>query len=435
MLFVHACKSVPAVPDESGAQRAAKYHPATLAQVLARCAASTVSHMSSHAVLQGSRILVADDDPIVRCLIAGYLGGEQYEVHAVTTGEEALATYATLKPDLVLLDVRFPGIDGFETCRQLHRYHGDECAPVMFITSAQHSEDVVAGFEAGGVDYITKPVSQTEMLARIRTHLSQRLLRRQLAEANARKNKFLGIAAHDLRNPLSSVRTLAEFLADGTFGPVTPEQKESLEMIHEASNGMLAMVNELLDVAVIEGGVLRINKEPTDLTELAAKVVRFSTIAASRKNMSIELSAKPACIAQVDSGKIRQVIENLLSNAIKYSPVGSRIHLTVSDEQNQWAIAVRDEGPGIPEAERHRLFQDFGRLSVQPTGGEKSVGLGLAICRRIVEGHAGSIAATNLAERGCEFRVTLPKPEAVPSSWTKAVLSRMQQGSASASVF
>jgi signal transduction histidine kinase len=253
-------------------------------------------------------------------------------------------------------------------------------------------------------------------LARIRTHLQirllmaeQRLLVDQLSKANADKNRFLGMAAHDLRNPLASIRGLAEFLRDGVVGPLSTDQLDLVKTIHGASQEMLLLVNELLDVATIEAGELKIAPESSDVVELVEKAVYLSNIEASKKQTRIVFSAGEQPVrCTLDPHKIRQVVNNLLSNAVKYSPPGSTINVELGAAAAAFTIAVRDQGPGIPESERHKLFKDFGRTSVMPTGGEKSTGLGLAICRKIIDAHHGTITAENLPERGCVFLVTLP---------------------------
>jgi two-component system, sensor histidine kinase and response regulator len=332
------------------------------------------------------------------------------------TGEQALELYKGAAPDLVILDVMLPGMNGFDACRELRNRYGDNAAPVIFVTARAESDDVVEGLAAGGVDYLPKPIRAKEALARIRTHLQirlllaeQRLLVEQLSNANAAKNRFLGMAAHDLRNPLASVRGLAEFLRDGVVGALTHDQLDLVETIHAASKQMLVLVNELLDVATIEAGELKIFPEISDAAAIVEKAVYLANIEASAKQTKIEIVPRDRPPPHsLDPNKIRQVVDNLLSNAVKFSPPGSTIAVEVGAVAGSLVLEVRDRGPGIPEAERDKLFKDFGRTSVRPTGGEKSTGLGLAICRKIVDAHHGTITAENLPERGCVFRVTLP---------------------------
>jgi two-component system sensor histidine kinase/response regulator len=366
--------------------------------------------------LTGRRILAVDDDRINLRIIGGILRHEGYEIAEASSGEQALDVYAEFHPNLVLLDVMMPGIDGFATCRTLKASYGDRCAPVIFVTAKSEADDVVMGFEAGGVDYLTKPFRPKEVVARIRTHLSnqqlveqQKLLVEQLSKANAAKDRFLGMCAHDLRNPLSSIRGLAELMVEDAIGPLSAEQKEIVQTIHGASQSMLQLVNELLDVATIEAGHLKLAKEPTSVVEIVERSVHLSNIEAAKKNTRIEMvkvGGDPK--VDVDRNKIRQVVDNLISNAVKYSPRGSVITVLIQSDDTGAGFAVRDSGPGIPESERHKLFKDYGRLSSVPTGGEKSTGLGLAISRKIVEAHNGTIGVENIPGRGAEFVVRLP---------------------------
>jgi two-component system sensor histidine kinase/response regulator len=371
----------------------------------------------------GAKVLVVDDDRVNLRILRGILEKAGYAIAEAGSGEDALTQCETFKPDLVLLDVILPGMDGFATCRELFTRHGKAAPPVIFITAKNAADDIVEGLTAGGVDYVPKPFRQNEVLARIRTHLQmrrlmaeQRALVTQLSRANEAKNRFLGMAAHDLRNPLASIRGLAEFLRDGTLGPVTADQVDTIDTIQQASQSMLNLVNELLDVATIEAGQLKLTLAPAALAELVEKSVVLNGMEAAKKKTKIVFAAATTAspVLPLDAAKIRQVVDNLLSNAVKYSPPGSTVTVALHHSGSKCGFVVQDQGPGIPDSERDKLFQDFGRLSAQPTGGEKSTGLGLAICRKIVEAHGGTIAAENLPPRGCEFRVTLPLPASVP---------------------
>ena len=368
--------------------------------------------------ISGRKVLIVDDDRLNIRVLSGILKGDGYVLAEAHSGETALLVYPNFRPDLVLLDVMLPGIDGFETCRQLRQIHGEKAAPVIFITAKSESDDVVEGLTAGGVDYLPKPFKPKEVVARVRTHLQNQILSEQrsmlveqLRKANAAKNRFLGMAAHDLRNPLGSIRGIAEFLREGAVGPMSQEQLDLIDTIHSASQSMLDMVNELLDVATIEAGELKLSTEVHDLGKLIAKSVSMIAREALKKQTRVTFEEPSGSVMlTIDPAKMKQVVDNLLSNAIKYSPPGSTILAFVSSNttNSTCSFAVRDEGPGIPDDERDKLFKDFSRLSSKPTAGEKSTGLGLAICRKIVDAHHGMIVVENLPERGCEFRVTLP---------------------------
>ena len=368
--------------------------------------------------VSGRKILIVDDDRLNIRVLGGILKADGYVLAEANSGENALELYANFRPDLVLLDVIMPGIDGFETCRRIRKEYGDKSAPVIFITAKSDSDDVVEGLTAGGVDYLPKPFKPKEVLARIRSHLQNQILSEQrkmlvdqLSKASAEKNRFLGMAAHDLRNPLASIRGIAEFLTEGVAGPLTPEQTDLINSIHGAAQSMLVMVNELLDVATIEAGVLNLSLEIYDLGDLIAKSVSMIHREALKKKTHVIFEPPPQPVTlKIDPAKMKQVIDNLLSNAVKYSPPGSTIRtfVTPNESNSTCSFSVRDQGPGIPHDERDKLFKDFSRLSSKATGGEKSTGLGLAICRKIVDAHHGQLVAENLPDRGCEFRVTIP---------------------------
>jgi signal transduction histidine kinase len=366
--------------------------------------------------LKDRKILLVDDDRINLHILAGILRPHGVLVTEASSGEDALAKYAQTMPDLVLLDVMMPGINGFETCRQLKKTYGEACSPVIFITAKSEADDIVEGLEAGGVDYLPKPFRPKEAIARIKIHLQNRSLHEQekqlveqLSHANAAKNRLLGMAAHDLRNPLASIRALAEFLSDGTVGPLAPDQLDLVKTIHEASQSMLTLVNELLDLSVIEAGELKISPKATSLGELIAKSVGLANVNASKKGTTVQFAdASGLPKVMIDGDKIKQVVDNLLSNAIKFSPPKAVIRVSLTAAAGRITVAVRDQGPGIPEGERGKLFKDFGKTSVKPTGGEKSTGLGLAICKKLIEAHRGTICADNEPDGGCTFKFFLP---------------------------
>lgn len=367
----------------------------------------------------GQKILVVDDDRSSRGILDGILRPQGYIVAEADSGERALAVYPEFKPDLVLLAIAMPGLDGFETNRRLRQTHGVSVAPVIFLTAPDRSATSGEDPARDGADFLRKPFLPDEVVARVRIRLHVRQLEaqhqslvEQLNSARTAETRLLGMAAHDLRNPLGSIRSLAEFLRNGTVGPLTTDQLDLVNTIHTTSQAMLTLVSDLLDVATIKAGELKIVPELQCLDELIETSVYLAKIAAAPKKIDITLAASAAITpVPVDAAKIKQVVDNLLSNAVKYSPPGSTVTVELHANDRACSFSVKDQGPGIPEHERDKLFQDFGRLSVRPTGGELSTGLGLAICRKIVDAHRGTIVAENLPDGGCEFRVTLPLTE------------------------
>ena len=231
---------------------------------------------------------------------------------------------------------------------------------------------------------------------------------RELFELNQLKNKFLGIAAHDLRNPLASIRGFSELLLDEDMAPLTADQREFVNIIHSLSQDMLNLVNDLLDVSVIESGRLELKLQPGSLKALIEERIRINSILAESKQMRIRQALEGIPAVLFDSNRMAQVLDNLISNAIKYSPSGSQIFVLLAREERQAVVSVRDQGPGIAAEEQQRLFGEFQRLSSKPTGGEKSTGLGLAIVKKIVEAHSGSIKVQSHPGAGSTFTVLLP---------------------------
>lgn len=230
----------------------------------------------------------------------------------------------------------------------------------------------------------------------------------ELRYLNELKNTFLGMAAHDLRNPIGNIRLITHLLLEAQNDLSQLQCLSLLNDINAQTNHMLSLLDELLDVTMIEAGKLSLQLQPVDLGQFLSEVVQRHAMMAGPKGTQVVLEQVPPGLAKADPVHLRQVVDNLISNAVKYAPPGSRVTVAVGRNSAGWRINVTDEGPGITEADRQNLFQDFARLSAQPTGGEKSVGLGLAISRRVVEAHGGHIGVDSVPGQGANFWFTLP---------------------------
>ncbi|NQV27145.1 MAG: response regulator [Rhodopirellula sp.] len=232
----------------------------------------------------------------------------------------------------------------------------------------------------------------------------------ELEKANEQKNRLLGMAAHDLRNPLGVIHTYAEFLETEAAAVLTAEQREFVTTIKDTSDFMLRMVTDLLNVSAIEAGQLNLDRQPADLVRLIQRNVKLNRLLAARKEIALEFDSPPAALPplSIDAGKIEQVLNNLISNAIKFSHRGTRVRIRLTSTNEAVTVSVQDQGQGIPADEFPRLFKPFSQLSVRTTAGEQSTGLGLSIVRRIVEGHGGEIRVDSEVGKGSTFSFTLP---------------------------
>ena len=231
---------------------------------------------------------------------------------------------------------------------------------------------------------------------------------KNLVELNQLKNKFLGMAAHDLRNPLTSIRGFSEILLDGELGPISEEQKEFLGIINTTSNEMLTLLNDLLDISVIESGKLDLQRTMGSLNKIITDRIRINEVIAEKKDMTIHADLDETPELLFDPNRITQVFDNIVSNAIKFSPSGTTVFVTMKKSGNNIKVSVRDEGPGISEEDQSQLFGEFQRLSATPTGGEKSTGLGLSIVKKMVEAHNGTLTVESVVGSGATFSFELP---------------------------
>jgi PAS domain S-box-containing protein len=268
-------------------------------------------------------------------------------------------------------------------------------------------DDTVLGVVAVITDISARKAAETAL-----SNKSAELARNneELRRLNEFKNQVLGMAAHDLRNPLSVILACSEFLLSPESGTLEPARRtDFLSRIERNSTLMMNLINDLLDLTQIESGQLRLSPRPLAVAELVERNVSVNRMLADARSIELGLTV-PKDLPEVmaDPARIEQVLNNLIGNALKFSGSGSRVEVSAARENGAVVVTVRDAGPGIPAEELGRLFKPFSRTSVRPAAGEKSTGLGLAIARKIVEGHGGRIWAESEVGRGSTFRFSLP---------------------------
>lgn len=367
-------------------------------------------------------VLVVEDSSTYVFALRKILGPLGVSISVAGTLALAQRELATDTFDAVLLDLNLPDSSGLET---LHAILSMCDLPTVVITSHDDRSLAAAAILAGADEYLVKGPLDIRTLGQTLTHTLERhrfrAKLRQLADElrnknerlellDQQKNAMLGMAAHDIRNPLGIILGYAQFLRMDAGPLLSDEQRAFLDAITQSSEFVLGLVEQLLDISTIESGKLVIQRSPVDLAQLVKNHIRLIHILATRRNirMTLDLPQEEATLL-ADASKLEQVLNNLTGNAIKFSSPGTTIKVQVLVIADHVELIVQDEGPGIPREEQNRLFRPFSTTSVRASNGERSTGLGLAIARRIVEGHRGEISVESEVGKGSTFRVILPR--------------------------
>ncbi len=363
--------------------------------------------------------LLVVDDSVENIEIATRLLSKYYRIKAATSGAKARQIISSgTALDLILLDLVMPEMSGLELCAELKKTGVTQEIPVIFLTGAGEVESLVQAFSSGAVDYVLKPFNSMELLARIRTHIELKQARHALVELNREKNEFLGMASHDLRNPLSVVRGFAQMIEEN-YSSDTRLDRFSKDII-KAADQMLRLLSDLLEVNRIERGELGITCDQHDLVGILSEIFpHHEQVAATKSQKLVQDITGTVLNAWVDRDVATRVFDNLISNAIKYSPLGKTIWLRLGASTNpgMTRFTVRDEGPGLSAEDQKNLFKKFSRLSNKPTGKETSTGLGLSIVKQLVKQMGGTVWCESVKGEGSTFFVELPtQPTETPAA-------------------
>ena len=352
-------------------------------------------------------ILIVDDIPANLKVLGGILKDSGYKIRPVLNGQMALQVAELEQPDLILLDIMMPGMDGYEVCRQLKGNPKLKDIPVIFISALNDTKDVVNAFTLGGVDYITKPIQAAEVSARVATHLKICQQNKELKELNATKDKFFSIIAHDLRGPIGNMMQISEVIA--VKGSVDDETLYSfLDSQKELSKNTFQLLDNLLNWARSNTNKIEYYPAALNINEIINSGIGNIKIQAASKNITVSASYSDENLAYADENMFRLIIRNLLSNAIKFTPQGGIISITTTTgETNSIRIAVKDTGIGMPPKMLDNLFHVDINTNRPGTEGESSNGLGLMLCKEFIEKNEGKIWVESEEGKGSTFYFTL----------------------------
>lgn len=364
--------------------------------------------MSEEFQIRPPVVLVVDDTASNLGIVVDFLEASGLQVSIARDGEEGLSRAALVRPDLILLDVMMPGLDGFEVCRRLKAQPETCDIPVIFMTSLSRIDDKHIGFQVGAVDYVTKPLQMEELLARVQTHIKLRRLQQALQERNARLHDEVerrqvaqealveminnvrntsNAIAHDLRTPLSELRARMEVMIFDLSKQVDTDTLERLEGALGDIDRVIGIFNALLRLAEIDAGVRRSGFVASNVADIVSEAVDFYQPLGDVRGIALSLTCPVELNAIVDPLLIAQAIGNLIDNGLKYAH--TRVHVSVNEHEGLIEIEVADDGPGIPPNEREKVTERFYRGDA--SRGTPGVGLGLALVKSVATLHRGTL--------------------------------------------
>jgi two-component system sensor histidine kinase/response regulator len=355
----------------------------------------------------GGDILIVDDFEDTLALYDALLSEDGHRVRTAASGVDALRHVDEREPELVLLDVSMPGMDGVEVLRRLRTRRGGGPSVLMLTAARREPHAIEAGLKEGADAYLTKPIDARELLARTRAALESFRLKRML---EAQRRDHIAMLVHDLRHPLSSLGLIAEVLTAEDLQ--AEERRAALTQIRSLCGEMARLVDGVLAASRLEAGVFSVEPRMVPIGDLIQPMLAVFTPIASRRRVTLVFEGVLEQSIKCDPQKLRQAIDNLVANALKFTPRGGRVRVRVSRERAEEdgsprvVFEIADTGPGVPEAERANIFDRYRQTARGRAAG--GAGLGLAIARGIAEAHGGTIAIAGGDLGGAAFRIALP---------------------------
>jgi signal transduction histidine kinase len=358
------------------------------------------------------RVLVVDDQAANVRVVSVLLARNGFEVIPAGSGADALAAAAERKPDLILLDMMMPGMDGFELLDALRAQPGLRDVPAVFLTAAHDRDLLLRAFDAGAVDYVTKPFMPEELLARVGAHIGLKQTRDRLERVARERRELVNLVAHDLKNPLTSVLFATEMLQQADCNP--QRAPRYLQIIHDSAQDAVGYIRRYLESqasALDSAKVRAASPQSADLRDTARWLAERYELQLEGCGMRLLLHLpERSCRVAIDRLVLRQVAENLVSNAMKYAPAGGELELVVrASSPGYWQLLAQDRGPGIPPVKQRELFKPFQRLGEHDPSGGLSSGLGLSLARQIIADAGGQLWYEDRAGGGACFVIELPQ--------------------------
>lgn len=372
--------------------------------------------MKDHPSAKGT-VLIVDDNSTYLAVLSDYLNADGFETLTAQDGENAIRRAEQELPDIILLDILMPGLDGIEICRRLKAQAVTREIPVIFMTAMADMNDKLKAFNAGGVDYITKPLQLPEVLVRINVHLTLKRQQQhiqkqnvQLQQLNHDKDRFFSIIAHDLRGSLNSLRDLTRITAEDFEIYSLPKLKDVIRVQFETTDNLSKLLENLLMWARIQQGMIEYQPQKLDLGNVIDWNIQLAILKAKQKQISLTTTVeRKTYIIYADFNMIDTIVRNLLSNALKFTYSGGSIVVAATTDEHNVTMSVADTGLGISAEDISKLFRIDIKYKHLGTDREPGTGLGLILCKEFIEKHGRNIWVESKEGKGSTFYVSFPK--------------------------
>lgn len=356
----------------------------------------------------GKYILIVDDNNKNLQLTASILKEEGYLISLAQSGEAAFIQLDELIPDLILLDIMMPVMDGLEFCRLIKKKQKLSEIPVIFLTAKTQAEDLAEGFRAGGVDYITKPFNREELLIRVRNHIELASARKKIIEMNMIRDKLYSVIAHDIRYPFSSISLILSAIASGHLDPGSEEFKDILGELEKTARDTNTLLDNLLQFTRMQSPHSSISPKYLPVYAVIHESIQLLTGNADKKNIRIKCDISDDIIAWFDEVTMYAVFRNLLYNAIKFTPENGLIEIETNQNENYAVVKIKDNGVGIPEEVIEKIFINNEHFTSRGTNSEQGSGLGSYIIKDFISKNNGKLKINSKPGAGTEVIVSIP---------------------------
>jgi len=354
-------------------------------------------------------ILVVDDNPTNIEILLDYLQENEYRILVTRDGQSAIKRAFNVKPDLILLDIMMPGLNGFEVCKYLKNESETKSIPIIFMTALADINSKLKGFELGAVDYITKPFQKTEVFARIQTHLTIQEQKKKLAQLNASKDRFFSIVSHDMKGAFGSLLSFTQYVSKSFDTWSRDDLKRLIYEMSSSAKKNYKLLENFLEWSKTQMGATPFQPSEVLIEYIIVQAIQVFQEQADAKNIKINYDFDLEHYIQGDPQMLATIFRNLISNAIKFSHSGGTVNVSCKEMEERLEISIVDNGCGIePEMMDHLFCLDKKCHSIG-TAGEKGTGLGLLLCKDLLEKHSGNIYVTSKKGYGTTFVIDLPK--------------------------